>query len=464
MSTPVVHDAFQGHGSESDSVGTDSMSYTVTAGAEILIVACGVDVATDVNPVATSSLDTLTAMPGGEVISNANNQALALFYVLNPTPGTHTLTNTWDGGGSLSTTGCIMAVTYDTLNASTKFADVNTDSGSDTSNSTTVANVLGVDVVLDFFLVNSNPAITIGADQTQRINSSTGTSGGTMYGASTQSGANGGVMSESWTGAQRTAQVALRLPGTAAAATNQDSDVGSRRNRPGRGPYSKGAYRRVQLDVSAQPLPPPALAFIEYTDTGTTRPRPGRGPYSLGRYFRVRPEAFTDTPAGTVYTESVSEVLSAADALLNLNTALNAFTESGSAAEALTHTAIVANGLSEAGAAADTGTNTAIVVEGTSESGSASDSLADSLGAQTYNEGVSESGSAGDALANNGVLGNTVSESGTASDTSDTPGSTYNVAVTEAASASDALTDSIPPPPDPTGPGSLVIARRRLPR
>jgi len=215
---PNIHDAFAFTGSESASVGTVSRSFTVTTGAEILFVIGVVDVATDVNPVCTSDLDTLTALPGGEVISTANNQALVVFYKLNPTVGTHTITNTWDGGGSLSTTGAIGGVTFDTLNA-TQFSDVGTDSsGPDASVSTTVANAASGDLIVDFFAVNSNPTITVGADQTQQINASTGTSGGTMYGASTQAGANGGVMSWSWTGNQRTAQVAFRLRSASAAA------------------------------------------------------------------------------------------------------------------------------------------------------------------------------------------------------------------------------------------------------
>jgi len=213
MANPAIHDAYASNGSESASVGTVTLSFTVTTGAGILVVAAIVDVATDVNPVITTNQgDTFTALSGGEVIAAAGNQALAVFYVLNPTVATHTLTNTWDGGGSLSTTGAIIAATFDGLN-SPNITDAGTDSGSDSSVSTTVANAVTNDLIIDFFAVNSNPAITVGADQTQRVNASTGTSGGTMYGASTQPGANGGVMSWTWTGAQRTAQVAVRLPG-----------------------------------------------------------------------------------------------------------------------------------------------------------------------------------------------------------------------------------------------------------
>jgi hypothetical protein len=211
MANPAIHDAYASNGSESASVGTVTLSFTVTTGAGILVVAAIVDVATDVNPVITTNQgDTFTLL--AEVIAAAGNQALALYYTLNPTVATHTLTNTWDGGGSLSTTGAIIAATFDGLN-SPNITDAGTDGGSDTSVSTTVANAVTNDLIIDFFAVNSNPTITIGADQTQRVNASTGTSGGTMYGASTQPGANGGVMSESWTGAQRTAQVAARLPG-----------------------------------------------------------------------------------------------------------------------------------------------------------------------------------------------------------------------------------------------------------
>src|SRR6185503_18974320 len=110
MANPAIHDAATATGTESASVGTITHNFTVTTGATLLVVAVVVDVATDVNPVATSNQDTLTALSGGEVISNATNQALAVFYVQNPTVATHTLTGSWDGGGSLSTTGAVMAV------------------------------------------------------------------------------------------------------------------------------------------------------------------------------------------------------------------------------------------------------------------------------------------------------------------------------------------------------------------
>lgn len=93
---------------------------------------------------------------------------------------------------------------------------------------------------------------------------------------------------------------------------SNDSDVASRRNRPGRGPYSKGAYLRPRLEAFATianlALAIDAPGTIDLTgqaiglsitgalsDVASNRNRPGRGPYSVGRYFRPRIDAYSAT-------------------------------------------------------------------------------------------------------------------------------------------------------------------------
>jgi hypothetical protein len=208
---PAIHDAAVGAATEAASIIT--VNLTVTAGALLLVVAVYYDDTADRNPVASSDVDgSLTALAGGEVISNATSQGCAVFWKQNPTAGAHVITGDWDTGSSV---GAVVAITFDDINTTTPITDAGTDSGSDTTVSTTVANAASGDLIVDALAVNGNPALTVGANQTAHINASTGTSGGTMYGLSTQAGADGGVMSWTWTGSQRTAQVAFRLPAAA---------------------------------------------------------------------------------------------------------------------------------------------------------------------------------------------------------------------------------------------------------
>jgi hypothetical protein len=86
--------------------------------------------------------------------------------------------------------------------------------------------------------------------------------------------------------------MAAFIPKTVAA-TLQHVDY-LRRNRPGRGPYSKGAYRRPSINAYSDAVAPVVYVPPDPIED-TRRNRPGRGPYSLGAYFRPRIDAFTDT-------------------------------------------------------------------------------------------------------------------------------------------------------------------------
>lgn len=212
----AVHDVqAEAHTEGASNVGLSG--YVITSGAQKLLVGVMVDSASDETPVTcSSSIDgALTALPSGEVIGTANSQHIKVFYKDNPTVGTHTFTGVW----TISTTGGVQAVTIDGITSA--LADVTTSSGSAASISNTVPNVVTGDFVLDFIAVNGNPTITPNGSQTQLVNASTGTSGGTMFGMSSRPGSAGGTMSWTWTGSQRTASVAFRFPGGGAAAPAQ---------------------------------------------------------------------------------------------------------------------------------------------------------------------------------------------------------------------------------------------------
>lgn len=206
---PAIHDAAVGDAGADGTVPL-TINYTTTTGATLLLVMVGVDTTTDRNPVASSDLDGALTLVG-EVLASADNQGCALFKKENPSIGAHVITCDTDNVSSADLIEGIV-VSFDDTNATTLITDAGTDSGSAANISTTVANAASGDLIVDFFVVNGNPTITVGADQTERINLNNGGSAGTMYGMSTQAGASGGVMSWTWTGNRRTAQVAARLP------------------------------------------------------------------------------------------------------------------------------------------------------------------------------------------------------------------------------------------------------------
>lgn len=254
--------------------------------------------------------------------------------------------------------------------------------------------------------------------------------------------------------------------------------IGTRGNRPGRSPYSKGNYKRPSIDAFPVVVPVVFTPVVAYADrTGTRENRPGRGPYSTGRYF-VRTRIDVGTTAQT-YNVAISEAASAADSVAGALTAIAALSETASGADALTAALVAVGALTEAGSATDTdsaahtavgslveaasGTDiksaALVAVAALTEAGSAADTLtsstgtdsvlseaasaADTLTAVVTAVGVlAESGSAADVVASIATLIGQLSEAGSAADIVDGSlgGNTYNVSIAETASASDAIT------------------------
>lgn len=257
--------------------------------------------------------------------------------------------------------------------------------------------------------------------------------------------------------------------------------TGTRANRPGRGPYSRGRYKRPAIDAFPVVVPTVFVPVDVYSDrTGTRENRPGRGPYSRGRYFvrtRLDVVQFVST-----YNESLSETASSSDALAGVAEMVGALSESASAAESFAGLLEALGALSEAGAAtdtdsaantavgslvetssaADTKSGTLIAVAALTEAASGTDSLSsttgnDSLLSESANatDSVSsvltavgvltESGSAADLVSSIATLIAQLSESGSGSESLDgsIAGSTYNVSIAETASSSDAITGAL---------------------
>ena len=190
-----------------NSINPMSFNHTIGAGANlVLYVAAIIDASGDQNPTASSDLDGAFTSSVGEVIASAGNQALAVWRKVNPTVGTHSITI--DADNNAATAG--IALTLSDVDQTTPDADAGTNGGQGTSRSVTVANAAAGNLVVDFVAMNMIiTSVAAGANQTEQVNTNTGDTG-TAYGCSTQTGADGGVMSWSWLSTQRTALVAFR--------------------------------------------------------------------------------------------------------------------------------------------------------------------------------------------------------------------------------------------------------------
>jgi hypothetical protein len=174
---------------------------------QVMYVCSLADSTVDASPSATSDLDTLTSI--GTVTSGANAQGLNLLRKINPTVGTHNLSASASAGPGTM----IFLIAFCVINANqaTPEADIATNSGTVAALSITVANVISSDLVIDIGLVNGNPVVTVGANQTSLANFNGGGAGGAMGVASSQAGTDGGAMTWSWSGNQRSAHIALRV-------------------------------------------------------------------------------------------------------------------------------------------------------------------------------------------------------------------------------------------------------------
>lgn len=214
--SPQANAAIALHGTAVAAANTDGLvdlteNIMIGSGSNlVLFCATLVDTTTDRNPTCSSSLDgALTLI--GEVVGSATNQACAVFYKVNPTVGTHTLTH---GSDNAMVNDFIMGfgVVLSGVDQSTPYDGVQTQGGSRTDLSLTIVTASG-DWVIDFGAQNSNATATIGANQTAIASSplNTGGSAGSNYMSSTQLGSDGGSMTWTWTGSQRTAHVAFNV-------------------------------------------------------------------------------------------------------------------------------------------------------------------------------------------------------------------------------------------------------------
>jgi len=189
------------------------------------------------------------------------------------------------------------------------------------------------------------------------------------------------------------------------------------------------------------------------------RNRPGRGPYSLGRYFRQRVEAitsligsvFSDTiseagsasdsvSAVVAYSATIAESASAADSFAASLAAVAAVAETGTIADSINSTLAAIAAISEAGNAQFAPTTGAAISAAIVETAAAADSVASVLNAAAA---LAESGSASDSYSAIASLVAALTESMSATDSVSWGGAVYSVDIVEAANATNTLTAAV---------------------
>lgn len=143
------------------------------------------------------------------VLASATSQQIEVYYLIAPATGAQNVIWGWNNTGPASS----IVLSYYNVNQTTP-VDITPspqiDNGSDVTVSSTVTTGASGDLVVDFVCVNSGVTLTPGAGQTARFNNQVNTADATIS-ASDKDSAASVTMTWSWSGAQRTAQVACNL-------------------------------------------------------------------------------------------------------------------------------------------------------------------------------------------------------------------------------------------------------------
>lgn len=132
--------------------------------------------------------DALTAVPNGE--DNNGQFNITLYYMVAPDTGSNTV--------SVSTTGSVydigmIAMSFTGADQSTPLGTAVTATGSSTTPSVNISSASG-EIVVDGLIIVHSGTLTVGADQTQRVNTNTANAF-IKYASSTESGVSSTTMS-----------------------------------------------------------------------------------------------------------------------------------------------------------------------------------------------------------------------------------------------------------------------------
>lgn len=185
-----------------------TFSVTVASGSNSILVVC---VSLESNGSGAGGVTSATfngdALTEHIAINNSTWSIAEIWYRVAPDVGTFSLVVNWSLDHVI--TG---AFVFDGVDQTTPFRTPQSTSGSSTSSSLTVTSVASDDYLIDCLCIDGgNHAVAPGANQTEHYEINVAGSSYCQGSASTQSGADGGVMSHTWTGSAPFTHVATAM-------------------------------------------------------------------------------------------------------------------------------------------------------------------------------------------------------------------------------------------------------------
>lgn len=197
---------------------THTLSVTVNAGTNLCLVALvHLEAVSSVVSGVTFGGVALTLMTSATQNGAGSFARTEIWYLKNPTPSTANLVATM-ASSDHSALGCIVGIDVD--NSGTPLRPVAKANTTGTSSTVTVTGVTSDDLVFDALTEDGTGHATVtGANQTEQYDLEV--AAGTVTGVcDTQLGANGGVMSHTWTTSTDCAHIGTAFIGTTGAAAN----------------------------------------------------------------------------------------------------------------------------------------------------------------------------------------------------------------------------------------------------
>jgi hypothetical protein len=188
---------------------TSTVNYTVS-GSPSLLVLYYASRGDSLEPTVASDLDGALSLLSGSSQANGTgttSRRVAIFYLVNPSNGTHVLTITRNG----VLQPCAVVNQYAGVDTAAPFGTPVAEVDSDDATSVDASDATGDDLVVDILSTRDTVLPTVGADQTEIANFLIAGGQNVACAHSTQPASTGGVMSWALDGSQLHAHVAVAL-------------------------------------------------------------------------------------------------------------------------------------------------------------------------------------------------------------------------------------------------------------
>lgn len=388
------------------------------------------------------------------------------FYARNVTGGNLTITVTYTGTPTYRR---VIVTEYSGLSTAADVLDAHSISavtttwgtGTDVATSGAATTTANGDTVIGFYgQVSDQTLPTAGTGYTSR--STWQNPAGDAWAHEDRVQSNAGSIAATFTpgGANKETVVAMlafkAAGGGGGGGATYEARPNPRRNRPGRGPYSRGRYYRAVFAGNTRTPQTYSVTLSESVSasdgvsaTRTTAPSISESTAvadavsavltAVGALSEAASAADSINSAGSTFGASLAEAAAASDALTSVLSAVTSLSESVTAQDQVSAgNATYPVSISEAASAADQVSSLATLVASLAESVTAQDQV--SAGNATYSVSLTESLTLGDVVAAALIAAGGLSESVAASDSVSAGGpQTYNVSIVEAASAADSI-------------------------